>query len=190
MSATPPNFSSITKNEKNKTIVEIDNKLTNDFKTKIKKKNNENNLRPNFGEQNQSQLPSDYNYSEVYLGNGRYVDLNENEIGYVPKNTSSIQKSLKQNSNTSFSINDDSNAHCSSTQRITSDVSSIYDNCVGPFSSFSHTENAPFQSKNTQRATNTTNRRLPNQCDIAPSFTAPDLKFLNFKHIVSFVFYS
>ncbi|KAL3074839.1 hypothetical protein niasHS_014284 [Heterodera schachtii] len=35
----------------------------------------------------------DYDYSETYLGNGRYIDMNENEIGYVPSSTASIQRS-------------------------------------------------------------------------------------------------
>ncbi|KAI6203321.1 RUN domain-containing protein [Aphelenchoides besseyi] len=36
--------------------------------------------------------PEDYEYHEEYRGNGRYVDLNENEIGFVPANTASIQR--------------------------------------------------------------------------------------------------
>lgn len=36
-------------------------------------------------------------YSEVYLGNGRYIDMNENEIGYVPPaSTAAIQRHEKQ----------------------------------------------------------------------------------------------
>lgn len=36
--------------------------------------------------------PQDYEYSE-HLVEGRYVDLNENEIGFAPQNTASIQQS-------------------------------------------------------------------------------------------------
>lgn len=41
---------------------------------------------------NNSIPPQDYEYSEQYLGQGRYVDLNENEIGYAPINTAPIQQ--------------------------------------------------------------------------------------------------
>lgn len=43
--------------------------------------------------------PHDYEYSEQLLGDGRYVDLNENEIGFAPSNTAAIQQSteLKRN---------------------------------------------------------------------------------------------
>jgi hypothetical protein len=37
--------------------------------------------------------PTDYEYSEQYLEEGRYVDLNENEIGFAPANTAAIQRS-------------------------------------------------------------------------------------------------
>lgn len=33
----------------------------------------------------------DYEYSELYMGNGRYVDLNDNEIGFVPQSTAALQ---------------------------------------------------------------------------------------------------
>jgi hypothetical protein len=36
--------------------------------------------------------PTDFEYSETYLGNGRYVDVNDNEIGFVPQSTSGIQR--------------------------------------------------------------------------------------------------
>ncbi|MFH4973723.1 hypothetical protein AB6A40_000432 [Gnathostoma spinigerum] len=32
-----------------------------------------------------------YEYSELYVGNGRYVDVNDNEIGFVPQNTTALQ---------------------------------------------------------------------------------------------------
>ena len=34
---------------------------------------------------------NDYEYSELYIGNGRYVDLNDNEIGFVPRSTTAMQ---------------------------------------------------------------------------------------------------
>lgn len=194
--AASPSIFSKTNNEEHETVVNSvirQNKITNSKNNKIKtkKNNNENKTKPNllstFVEQHQLQFqpPVDYEYSEVYVGDGRYVDLNKNEIGYVPENTSSIQKSSEQNSNISFSSNGDSNGNYNLMHRITSDVPSIYDDCVGPFSSFIQTANTPFQSKNTRRATTATHERLSTQRDIAPSFTAPDLKFLSFKHNVS-----
>ncbi|VDK46817.1 unnamed protein product [Anisakis simplex] len=33
----------------------------------------------------------DYEYSELYVGNGRYVDVNDNEIGFVPHSTAALQ---------------------------------------------------------------------------------------------------
>ncbi|KAI6182843.1 RUN domain-containing protein [Aphelenchoides bicaudatus] len=42
---------------------------------------------------NNTVIPHDYEYSEQYLGEGRYLDLNENEIGYAPANTAPIQQS-------------------------------------------------------------------------------------------------
>ncbi|KHN76973.1 hypothetical protein Tcan_06027, partial [Toxocara canis] len=33
----------------------------------------------------------DYEYSELYVGNGRYVDVNDNEIGFVPQSTAALQ---------------------------------------------------------------------------------------------------
>uniref|UniRef100_A0AC34FVW6 Uncharacterized protein n=1 Tax=Panagrolaimus sp. ES5 TaxID=591445 RepID=A0AC34FVW6_9BILA len=36
--------------------------------------------------------PTDFEYSETYMGNGRYVDVNDNEIGFVPQSTSGIQR--------------------------------------------------------------------------------------------------
>jgi hypothetical protein len=36
--------------------------------------------------------PTDYEYSETYQGNGRYVDVNDNEIGFVPQSTAGIQR--------------------------------------------------------------------------------------------------
>lgn len=33
----------------------------------------------------------DYEYSELYMGNGRYVDVNDNEIGFVPQSTAALQ---------------------------------------------------------------------------------------------------
>jgi hypothetical protein len=36
--------------------------------------------------------PTDYEYSETYTGNGRYVDVNDNEIGFVPQSTAGIQR--------------------------------------------------------------------------------------------------
>jgi hypothetical protein len=42
---------------------------------------------------NSNSPPHDYEYSEQYLGDGRYVDLNDNQIGYSPANTSAIQQS-------------------------------------------------------------------------------------------------
>jgi hypothetical protein len=46
----------------------------------------------NFVENQRNQAPTDYEYSEVYLGDGRYVDVNDNEIGYVPESTAAIQR--------------------------------------------------------------------------------------------------
>ncbi|TKR93303.1 hypothetical protein L596_007786 [Steinernema carpocapsae] len=34
----------------------------------------------------------DYEYSELYMGNGRYVDVNDNEIGFVPESTAPVQR--------------------------------------------------------------------------------------------------
>jgi len=42
---------------------------------------------------NPNSPPQDYEYSEQYLGNGQYVDLNDNQIGFSPANTSAIQQS-------------------------------------------------------------------------------------------------
>uniref|UniRef100_A0A7E4UNU5 RUN domain-containing protein n=1 Tax=Panagrellus redivivus TaxID=6233 RepID=A0A7E4UNU5_PANRE len=36
--------------------------------------------------------PTDYEYSETYV-DGRYLDVNENEVGFVPPSTASIQRS-------------------------------------------------------------------------------------------------
>lgn len=189
--AAPPSLSFLT-NERGTTDISNQHNLTSSKRNKRKNGNyNDENLFPtprssllsNFVEQHQlqTQPPADYEYSEVYVGDGRYVDLNENEIGYVPENTASIQKSSERSSNISFSSTGGCNDHFNSTQRITSDIPSIYDNCVGPSSSFIRAANAPFQSKNTRR---TAHGRFSTQRDIAPSFTAPDLKFLSFKHSV------
>ena len=35
----------------------------------------------------------DYDYAEFYLGNGRYIDVNHNEIGFVPPSTAGVQRS-------------------------------------------------------------------------------------------------
>uniref|UniRef100_A0A158R4L3 RUN domain-containing protein n=1 Tax=Syphacia muris TaxID=451379 RepID=A0A158R4L3_9BILA len=34
---------------------------------------------------------TDYEYAELYMGNGRYVDVNDNEIGFVPQSTAAMQ---------------------------------------------------------------------------------------------------
>lgn len=34
---------------------------------------------------------ADYEYAELYIGNGRYVDVNDNEIGFVPQSTAAMQ---------------------------------------------------------------------------------------------------
>ena len=36
--------------------------------------------------------PTDYEYSETYHGNGRYLDVNDNEIGFIPESTAGIQR--------------------------------------------------------------------------------------------------
>ncbi|KAL3997964.1 hypothetical protein ACH3XW_13095 [Acanthocheilonema viteae] len=34
----------------------------------------------------------DYDYLELYMGNGRYVDVNDNEIGFVSQSTAAVQR--------------------------------------------------------------------------------------------------
>lgn len=62
-------------------------------------------LLANFVERQQTTNPTppeDYEYSEQYLGDGRYVDLNENEIGFAPASTAPIQRSASTSSKRSL----------------------------------------------------------------------------------------
>ncbi|KAI1726891.1 RUN domain containing protein [Ditylenchus destructor] len=120
--------------------------------------------------QNREPSQQDYEYTEIYAGNGRYVDVNENEIGFVPHSTAAIQRADRWR-----------NHHQPQQQN----NSGVYQ-----FGSGSHFAQAaltvpappPRSATSTDGAGNSP--RVRTFADLSPSYTAPDLKFLSLSHKV------
>ncbi|VDK62993.1 unnamed protein product [Onchocerca ochengi] len=47
----------------------------------------------------------DYDYSDLYVGNGRYVDVNDNEIGFVSQSTAAMQRADRWRAANRLSLN-------------------------------------------------------------------------------------
>lgn len=104
-----------------------------------------------------------YIYTEHYLGNGRYVDLNENEIGYVPSSHAPIQRT---NTNQQPAIQD------------RWEIQRNYAQAALTIPSTSSQQNLSLNSSFYK------NRRT--FADLSPSHTSPNLNFLNLPHKVFF----
>lgn len=100
----------------------------------------------------------DYAYTEHYLGNGKYVDLNENEIGYVPASHASIQTSNQPIQNRW-------------------EIQRNYAQAVLTIPSTSSQQNLSTFSFYKNRRT---------FADLLPRHTSPNLNFLNLPHKVIF----
>uniref|UniRef100_A0A915MGH7 Acetylcholinesterase n=1 Tax=Meloidogyne javanica TaxID=6303 RepID=A0A915MGH7_MELJA len=95
-------------------------------------------------------------YSEFYLGDGRYIDMNHNEIGFTPNNTNQMkQHDIKQNLQAENKLQkcDDTKKHQLSNRQTTS---------------LALTSSA-----------NNAKKEMPRTfADLSPSKTAPDLQFI------------
>lgn len=105
------------------------------------------------------QPPTDYEYHEVYVGDGRYVDVNENEIGFVPESTAAVQSSRDR---------------WPRAQRLHS-TQAVLQAAASAVTSGNHLKPPPTKPPRRTFA------------DLSPSSTSPELKFLALPHAVSFL---
>jgi hypothetical protein len=112
----------------------------------------------NFVERQNQNSPTDYEYSEIYVGEGRYVDVNENEIGYVPENTAPLQRSVNHRWQRAQRLNATRTALQVAANALNEHGSSVI----------------PPPSKPPRRTF----------ADLSPSQTAPELNFLTLPHSV------
>ncbi|KAH7726831.1 RUN domain-containing protein [Aphelenchoides avenae] len=102
--------------------------------------------------------PTDYEYHEVYVGDGRYVDVNENEIGFTPPSTAPLQRSQDR---------------WPRAQRL-SNAQAVIQAAASAVASSSSNHLKPPPNKPPRRTF----------ADLSPSDTAPELKFLALPHAV------
>jgi hypothetical protein len=135
-------------------------------------------------QQGQPQL--DYDYTEVYVGEGRYLDVNENEIGYVPPSTAPIQRGdrwrhyQQQGQQTSLPTRVPSSETVTFPPGATRAASYAHATLTVPASASS--SNSALDG--TASCSGSAKKQQRTFADLSPSHTAPDLKFLSMSHKV------
>uniref|UniRef100_A0A914HEZ9 RUN domain-containing protein n=1 Tax=Globodera rostochiensis TaxID=31243 RepID=A0A914HEZ9_GLORO len=152
-------------------------------------------------QQQQNAPPTDYEYSETYLGDGRYIDMNKNEIGYVPSNTASIQRSGDQLEDLDLRrrellLHNDGSGSGEFERRTPTTTTTKFNQSTErqqqrlyEMGTKTATAGASSSSRTAPAAATTTTAHQQQQqrrtfADLSPSRTVPDLKFIALAHNV------